>query len=135
MKERNPYCLLAFAIVLIWALWNYNVSLKLLAGIYDVLLPFVIGGCMAFIVNVLMKKLEQYWRRIFKKSVVSRFERPVCLLLSLAIIIGFLAFFVLTIVPELHASMKMLVKMLPPALERSRVVPSVRLRRISTFSM
>ena len=44
MKERNPYCLLAFAIVLIWALWNYNVSLKLLAGIYDVLLPFVIGG-------------------------------------------------------------------------------------------
>jgi hypothetical protein len=30
MKERNPYCLLAFAIVLIWALWNYNVSLKLL---------------------------------------------------------------------------------------------------------
>ena len=55
MKERNPYCLLAFAIVLIWALWNYNVSLKLLAGIYDVLLPFVIGGCMAFIVNVLMK--------------------------------------------------------------------------------
>ena len=68
MKERNPYCLLAFAIVLIWALWNYNVSLKLLAGIYDVLLPFVIGGCMAFIVNVLMKKLEQYWRRILSRA-------------------------------------------------------------------
>ena len=44
MKERNPYCLLAFAIVLIWALWNYNVSLKLLADIYDVLLPFVISA-------------------------------------------------------------------------------------------
>ena len=43
MKERNPYCLLAFAIVLIWALWNYNVSLKLLAGIYDVLLPRLYG--------------------------------------------------------------------------------------------
>lgn len=116
MQEKNPYGLLAFAIVLIWALWNYNASLHLLGGLYNILLPFIIGGCMAFIVNVLMTKLEVYWRRYLKHSVVSRFERPVCLLLSLVLIIGFLAFFVLTIVPELHASMKLLVKMLPPAL-------------------
>ena len=118
MQEKNPYGLLAFAIVLIWALWNYNASLHLLGGLYNILLPFIIGGCMAFIVNVLMTKLEVYWRRYLKHSVVSRFERPVCLLLSLVLIIGFLAFFVLTIVPELHASMKMLVKMLPPALAK-----------------
>ncbi|WP_304089353.1 AI-2E family transporter, partial [Phascolarctobacterium succinatutens] len=62
--------------------------------------------------------LEVYWRRYLKHSVVSRFERPACLLLSLVLIIGFLAFFVLTIVPELHASMKLLVKMLPPALAK-----------------
>ena len=118
MQEQNPYGLLAFAIVLIWALWNYSASLHLLGGLYHMLLPFIIGGCMAFIVNVLMTKLEVYWRRYLKHSVVSRFERPVCLLLSLVLIIGFLAFFVLTIVPELHASMKLLVKMLPPALAK-----------------
>lgn len=118
MQEKNPYGLLAFAIVLIWALWNYNAILHLLGGLYNILLPFIIGGCMAFIVNVLMKKLEVYWRRYLKHSVVSRFERPVCLLLSIVLIIGFLAFFVLTIVPELHASMKLLVKMLPPALAK-----------------
>ena len=118
MQEKNPYGLLAFAIVLIWALWNYNASLHLLGGLYNILLPFIIGGCMAFIVNVLMTKLEVYWRGYLKHSVVSRFERPVCLLLSLVLIIGFFAFFVLTIVPELHASMKLLVKMLPPALAK-----------------
>ena len=118
MQEKNPYGLLAFAIVLIWALWNYSASLHLLDGLYHMLLPFIIGACMAFIVNVLMTKLEVYWRRYLKHSVVSRFERPVCLLLSLVLIIGFLAFFVLTIVPELHASMKLLVKMLPPALAK-----------------
>ena len=118
MQEKNPYGLLAFAIVLIWALWNYSASLHLLDGLYHMLLPFIIGGCMAFIVNVLMTKLEVYWRRYLKHSVVSRFERPACLLLSLVLIIGFLAFFVLTIVPELHASMKLLVKMLPPALAK-----------------
>ena len=118
MQEKNPYGLLAFAIVLIWTLWNYSASLHLLDGLYHMLLPFIIGACMAFIVNVLMTKLEVYWRRYLKHSVVSRFERPVCLLLSLVLIIGFLAFFVLTIVPELHASMKLLVKMLPPALAK-----------------
>ena len=118
MQEKNPYGLLAFAIVLIWTLWNYSASLNLLDGLYHMLLPFIIGACMAFIVNVLMTKLEKYWRRYLKHSVVSRFERPVCLLLSLVLIIGFLAFFVLTIVPELHASMKLLVKMLPPALAK-----------------
>lgn len=118
MQEKNPYGLLSFAIVLIWALWNYSASLHLLGGLYHMLLPFIIGACMAFIVNVLMTKLEVYWRRYLKHSVVSRFERPVCLLLSLVLIIGFLAFFVLTIVPELHASMKLLVKMLPPALAK-----------------
>ena len=118
MQEKNPSGLLAFAIVLIWTLWNYSASLHLLGGLYHMLLPFIIGACMAFIVNVLMTKLEVYWRRYLKHSVVSRFERPVCLLLSLVLIIGFLAFFVLTIVPELHASMKLLVKMLPPALAK-----------------
>lgn len=118
MQEKNPYGLLAFAIVLVWALWNYSASLHLLGGLYHMLLPFIIGACMAFIVNVLMTKLEVYWRRYLKHSVVSRFERPVCLLLSLVLIVGFLAFFVLTIVPELHASMKLLVKMLPPALAK-----------------
>lgn len=118
MQEKNPYGLLAFAIVLIWALWNYSASLNLLGGLYHILLPFIIGGCMAFIVNVLMTKLEKYWRKYLKHSVVSRFERPACLLMSLVLIIGFLAFFVLTIVPELHASMKLLVKMLPPALAK-----------------
>ena len=118
MQEKNPYGLLAFAIVLIWALWNYSASLHLLGGLYHMLLPFIIGACMAFIVNVLMTKLEVYWRRYLKHSVMSRFERPVCLLMSLVLIIGFLAFFVLTIVPELHASMKLLVKMLPPALAK-----------------
>lgn len=118
MQEKNPYGLLAFAIVLIWALWNYSASLHLLGGLYNILLPFIIGGCMAFIVNVLMTRLEMYWRRYLKHSVVSRFERPACLLLSLVLIIGFLAFFVLTIVPELHASMRLLVKMLPPALAK-----------------
>lgn len=116
MKQKNPYSVLAFAIFLIWALWHYNVSLKLLERAYNIVLPFIIGACIAFIVNVLMARLERSWHHIFKQGVLAKIQRPVCLALSLVFIFGFLAFIVLTVVPELHASMKMLVKMLPPAL-------------------
>ena len=51
--------------------------------------------------------------------------------MSLAIIIGFLAFFVLTIVPELHASMKMLVKMLPPALAKLNIYLQQKAQELS----
>lgn len=118
MKQKNPYCLTAFAIVLIWALWNYRVSLALLAKLYEIVLPFIIGGCIAFVVNVLMARLEKTWRKVFKESVLSRVRRPACLVLSLGIIFGFMTFIVLTVVPELHASVKLLVKMLPPALAK-----------------
>lgn len=116
MKQKNPYCLAAFAIMLIWCLWNYQVSLTLLGKAYNIIQPFIIGGCIAFIVNVLMARLEKIWHRLFPRGAMSRAKRPVCLLLSLALILGFFAFFILTIVPELHNSMRMLVKMLPPAL-------------------
>ena len=116
MKQKNPYCLIAFAIVFIWALWNYSVSLKLLGKLYNIILPFLIGGCIAFIVNVLMARLEKVWRKYFKRGILARLQRPVCLIVSLAVIFSFLAFIILTIVPELHVSIKMLVKMLPPAI-------------------
>lgn len=121
MKQKNPYGLVAFAIVLIWALWNYSVSLRLVKNIYDILLPFIIGGCIAFVVNVLMAKMERIWHKIFKRGIVTRLERPACLAASLLVIFGFLAFFLLTIIPELHSSMKLLVKMLPPALEKLNI--------------
>lgn len=121
MKQKNPYGLAAFIIILIWGLWNYQASLALLSKVYNIILPFIIGGCIAFIVNVLMSRMEKTWHRLFPCGALARAKRPVCLLLSLALIFGFFAFFILTIVPELHDSMKLLVKMLPPALVKLNI--------------
>ena len=121
MKQKNPYGLAAFVIILIWVLWNYQASLALLSKAYNIILPFIIGGCIAFIVNVLMSRMEKTWHRLFPSGAMAKVKRPVCLLLSLVLIFGFFAFFILTIVPELHDSMKMLVKMLPPALVKLNI--------------
>ena len=38
MKNKNTYGLIAFTVVLCWALWNYSVSLELLDKFYKIIL-------------------------------------------------------------------------------------------------
>ena len=86
MKNKNIYGIIAFTAVLCWALWNYDVSLKLLDNFYKVILPFLIGGFIAFIVNVLMTKLEVLWDKVFSQGPLDKLEkvkRIICLLLSI----------------------------------------------------
>ena len=92
MKYKNIYGVITFTAVLCWALWNYDVSLKLLDNFYKVILPFLIGGFIAFIVNVLMTKLEVLWDKVFSKGPLDKLEkvkRFICLLLSIAIQLSF----------------------------------------------
>ena len=89
MKYKNIYGVITFAIVMCWALWNYKESLWLLGKLYAVIKPFVIGLSLAFIVNVMMVQLEHGYTKLLPMKKASRFRRPVCLVLSLAIITAF----------------------------------------------
>ena len=106
MKYKNIYGVITFTAVLCWALWNYDVSLKLLDNFYKVILPFLIGGFIAFIVNVLMTKLEFVWDKLFSNGPLHKVKRIACLILSLALIAAFFAFTVLLVLPELNSSVK-----------------------------
>ena len=105
MKYKNIYGVITFTAVLCWALWNYNVSLKLLDNFYKVILPLLIGGFIAFIVNVLMTKLEFVWDKLFSNGPLHKVKRIACLILSLALIAAFFLFLLLTIiVPDFRSS-------------------------------
>lgn len=78
--------------------------LKIFRYILGILYPFLMGGAMAFVINILMKFLEN---RIFenkwtgKSQALRRIKRPVSLLLAFLIIISaFLSVFFL-VIPEL----------------------------------
>ena len=136
MKNKNLYGVIAFAAVLCWALWNYDVSLKLLDNFYKVILPFLIGGFIAFIVNVLMTKLEVLWDKLFSKGPLDKLEkvkRIICLLLSIAIIAAFFAFTVLLVLPELNSSVKTLIKLIPPAVEKMNVYLQEKATQFNMF--
>ena len=126
MRQKNLYMLAAFSIILLWALWNYQVSLWLLRKLYDILLPFIIGASLAFIINVLMSRLEKLWQRFLGKTPLAGAQRPACLALSVAIILAFLGFMLFMVVPQLRASMKTVLQLLPPAWQKLQAYLQVK---------
>ena len=62
--------LIVFTILLLVGLQNIGRSARLLKGFFRLVLPFVIGGAIAFILNVPMKCIERnlFPRKIQKKS-------------------------------------------------------------------
>lgn len=123
MKEKSIYPTAVFCVVLLWALWNYQVSLELLSSFFSVIMPFIIGASIAFIVNVLLEKVEFFWCRLFQRSnrVAACLQRPVCLLISFLLIGAVIAFVILLVVPEIHSSLKMLAGMLPAAMSKFNI--------------
>ena len=119
MKEKSFYPLAGFCIVFLWALWNYEVSLGLLNSLLDVLMPFLIGAGIAFIVNVLLEKIEHIWVVLLPDTRLSAYlRRPVCILISFLLIGAVIAFVLLLVIPEIHSSLKTLGRLVPPALNK-----------------
>ena len=86
---RHMRHLIVFTLVLLIALWNYTKVFGFLGFLWNIAFPFLMGGAIAFILNVPMSFLE---RNIFKKETalknkrVQKLSRPVSLVLT---IIGF----------------------------------------------
>lgn len=78
---------------------------RFISGVLSVLSPFIIGFCIAYVVNLLMKPLERFWNFIWKKlknqKIVSKLRRPICLVLSLLIVFGVIFAIMFMVIPAL----------------------------------
>lgn len=104
------------AIVVFLGLQNFNVVVDFFKFCYALLSPFIIGICTAFMLNVLLKLIEErLFGRINKKSgkIWARCRRPVCLLLTYGLVVGLLFILFFLIIPELGKSFDMLVNNIP----------------------
>ena len=112
--------IVSFAILLNWGLKNTEFIGKLMGLAIGLVLPFLIGGSLAFIINVPMRFLE---RKLFdepyakrkkmpqqKKNMPERppiwwrMKRPLSLILSLILVIGVIFVGMFLIVPEIADS-------------------------------
>ncbi len=117
-RHTIPYVLaiIAFAIVLYWSLSHTKSLYASLTWLYKLFTPIITGGCIAFILNVPMHGLEKIWKKLFAKKggrLADKFRRPVCLILSLLLVVGILFAVVFMILPEFTSSLKSLINSIP----------------------
>ena len=96
--------LILFTIFVLVALWNYELVFDGIKFVWGVISPFVLGGVIAFIVNIPMRFFEE---KLFdkakakKKKWAEKLARPLSLIIALLLIIGIIATVVLIVIPEL----------------------------------
>ncbi len=108
--------LIAFAVLLYLGVQNFSVVLKYIKILWGLVLPFVIGGAMAFMLNVPMAFLERHLfgkakkKESKKAKAATRMARPVSLILSVILVILVVLVVVLVVAPELGKTLVSVVK-------------------------
>ncbi len=99
--------LIAFAILLYVGLQNTKMVSAALRYVVGLIAPFLIGGCIAFILNVPMRFFETKVFSAIKPGPikgVGKLRRILSLLLTLAVVLGVIVFVVFMVAPELYQS-------------------------------
>lgn len=107
--------ILAAAILLYCGIEHFDVVIMAVRFIIGILLPFIIGGAIAFVLNVPMKKIEKCLFRKSKK--LERFRRATAYLLTLVCVIGILTLALVVVIPELGNTISMLMEQIPVAVK------------------
>lgn len=108
--------IITFTVLLIWAIYNHKLLFKYIGELYSLISPFVIGLCIAYVVNVIMRPIERLWMKLLSKCKgkwVEKMKRTICLLLSILLVIGIILAVIFIIMPELSDSVSSLVSMVP----------------------
>ena len=103
---------LLLMILFAWALTNLHAVMKFLRKTISLFSPFLIGGGIAFLINVILNPLERCWNRVCKKA-PAKLARPLCLAFSAILVIGILFAVVFMMIPSLRESMDEFIQNIP----------------------
>lgn len=116
-KETKKHLMqvIAFGILLYCGIQNFNVVVAAFQFVMGIIMPFLIGGVIAFILNVPMKKIEKHLP--MKNAKTMKFKRPLAYVLTLVCVIGVLALALVVVIPELGNTITMLAEQIPVAIK------------------
>lgn len=112
LEMRKWIILILIAIFSYWGLNNFDKLLGVINTGYKVLEPFILGGVIAFVLNILVNKIEKYLNKWIKNR---RFKlvRFISIILSLLIFILVIVFTAFLLIPELIENIQMLMGSVP----------------------
>ena len=103
-KENTKKIILIVAIGIIIYLGLQNLSniLGSFQGLLKILNPFILGACMAFVLNVVVNLIETKWIKNKKKNkIIRRIKRPLSIFLAMLILFALIFFVIFLVIPGL----------------------------------
>lgn len=99
--------LIAFTVLLVVALWKFDVVIHVIKELWGIVFPFALGGAIAFVINVPMSFLEQkiFGKAEAGKQAVGKFARPVSLLLTIILVLSVILLVLFGVIPQLTRTM------------------------------
>lgn len=99
--------------VAILIILHFDLAIKGISALVGFMSPIILGFVVAFVINVILVRLEKIYfphtnNRFLKKS-----RRPVCIALALLIILAVIAFVIAMVIPELINAFSILAKEIP----------------------
>lgn len=96
--------LIVFTAVIVVCLWKYEASLKILSFAWGVICPFILGGAIAFILNVPMNFIQRHLfpeERVKNSKFMKKLARPVSMLIVLFLVIAAIVLIMFGLIPQL----------------------------------
>lgn len=97
--------ILIFAFIYIKEIWQF------IAYIIKIFMPFIVGLAIVFVINVLMNTIEKKWLK--KLNVQNNAKRVMSLLLSIILVLSFIVFLLLLIIPNLQNTIALFADSIP----------------------
>ncbi len=92
---------------------NFQVILGGIGMMFQIIAPLLLGAVMAFVLNIVVSRLERIFFPKSKSAVVAAVRRPVSILLSVVIILTIFAGIIGIVVPELGRSFALIGREIP----------------------
>ena len=118
-KLRDLFLLGASLIVLYFVLLHAGAILDFADNLWYIISPFLLGGALAFVLNVPMRLVETHllcWME--RVPGAKRFKRPLAMILVLALSLALIYLLMSTIVPELINTITTIITAVPGAVRR-----------------
>lgn len=96
--------LIVFTALIIVCLWKFDAVLDIILFVFHVFLPFIIGGAIAFVLNVPMNFIQRHLfpeEKIEKRPFIQKIARPVSMILVLIAVIGIVVIIMFILIPQL----------------------------------
>ena len=96
--------LIIFTAIVVLCLWEYNKVFDILAFVFHILFPFILGGAIAFVLNVPMNFVERHLfgsDKVRKSKVLSKMARPVSMLIVLLLVFSVIGIVMFILIPQL----------------------------------